>query len=187
MIIRASKAQLSLLKANLAGAGNAAGVPDEPRTRRPKAYLPENQIEQQIIDLLAAHGFVTTRQHVGVFVPFRVLKQIQSGQLAPEQAARNIVRIAEAGAADWWSAKPIIPPGGRPLDGPHPWQGFFWECKSPGKRPTDVQLEWLDRRRQVGLEATWFNQFQLHDRRSPECEPRESHVFQVWFEYFRRR
>jgi hypothetical protein len=32
--------------------------------------------------------------------------------------------------------------------------------------------------------CAWFNQFQLHDRPSEACEPRESHVFQVWFDYF---
>jgi hypothetical protein len=187
MIIRASKAQLNLLQANLARAARIAGTPDEPRIRHPKAWLPENVLERQITDFLSLRGFTSTRQHVGVFVPYRVLKQLQAGQLTSEQAARNIVRVGEEGASDWWSARPIIPPGSHALDGPHPWQGFFWEAKAPGKRPTAAQLEWLDRRRRVGLEATWFNQFQDRDRPSPACEPRDSHVFETWFsEYFRR-
>jgi hypothetical protein len=187
MIIRASKAQLSLLQANLARAARIAGAPDEPRIRRPKAGLPENVLERQITDFLSLRGFTSTRQHVGVFVPYRVLKQLQTGQLTSEQAARNIVRVGEEGASDWWSARPIIPPGGRALDGPHPWQAFFWEAKAPNKRPTEAQLAWMDRRRQVGIEATWFSQFAAHDRPSPACEPRDSHVFEVWFsEYFRR-
>jgi hypothetical protein len=107
-----------------------------------------------------------------LFIPFRIAKQIETGQLPPEAAARKIVRIGEEGVADWWSARPIIPPGGRPLDGPHLWQGFFWEAKAPGKRPSPAQLAWLDRHRQVGLEAAWFNQFQAGDRPSPACEPR---------------
>jgi hypothetical protein len=176
-----SKTQLSLLERNLARDGDLAGVQDEPRLCRPKFSLPENILERQITDFLGARGFVSTRQHVGVFVPYRVLKQIQSDRLAPEQAARNIVRIGEAGASDWWSARPIIPPGGRVHTGPHPWAGFFWEAKAPGKRPTDARLAWIDRRRRVGLEAAWFNQFEARDRASPECEPRESHVFEVWF------
>ena len=186
-MIRISKAQLSLLKANLARAGNPADVPHEPRSRRPTACLPENMLERQITDFLSLRGFISTRQHVGTFVPYRVLKQLHAGRLAPEQAARNIVRIGEAGAADWWSAKPIIPPGGRALDGPHAWEGFFWEAKATGKRPSAAQLAWLERRRQVGLVAVWFNQFAAADRPAPACEPRDSHVFEVWFVgYFAR-
>jgi hypothetical protein len=188
-VIRVSKSQLTLLKANLVHAANPAGVPGEPRGRRRREELPENILERQITDFLAWRGFISTRQHVGTFVPYRVLRQMQSGQLTPEQASRNVVvRIGEKGAADWWSTRPIIPPGGRALDGPHPWQGFWWEAKAPGKRPTNARLAWIDRRRQVGIEATWFNQFQAADRASPACEPRESHVFEVWFSgYFNVR
>ena len=175
-MIRLSKVQLSLLERNL------AGLAPEFTSARRREELPENILERQICDFLAWRGFITTRQHVGLFVPYRVLK------LAPEAIARNIVRIGETGAADWWSARPIILPGGRALDGPWPWQGFYWEAKAPGKRPSAAQLAWMARRRQVGLEAAWFDQFQAHDRPSPACEPRDSHVFQVWFTgYFTRR
>ena len=72
-------------------------------------------------------------------------------------------------------------------DGPWPWQGFFWEAKAAGKRPSDAQLECISRRRQVGIEATWFNQFADADRPAAPCEPRDCHVFEVWFlEYFNR-
>src|SRR5215472_15602440 len=98
-MIRVSKAQLSLLKANLARAGNPVGTPGEPRPRRLKTWLPENVLECQIRDFLAWRGFSSTRQHVGTFVPYRVLRQLQSGRLAPEAAARNVVRIGEEGAA----------------------------------------------------------------------------------------
>jgi hypothetical protein len=138
-------------------------------------------LERQICDFLAWRGFVTIRQHVGTFVPYRVLRQLQSGQLTPEAAARNIVRVGEVGAADWLSMRPIIPPGGRALDGPHPSVSFFWECKAPAKKPSAVQLAWLERRQQVGLDAVWFNQFAAADRPAPACDPRESHVFEVWF------
>jgi hypothetical protein len=185
-MIRVSKAQLSLLERNLAGArGDQA--PAVITARRRREAMPENIIERQITDFLAWHGFTSLRLHVGLFVPYRVLKQVLAGQLAPEVAARNVVRVGEEGMPDWWSARPIIPPGGRALDGPWPWQAFFWEAKAPGKRPTDAQLAWIDRRRQVGLEAAWFNQFEVRDRPSPACEPRESQVFEVWFSgYFRR-
>jgi hypothetical protein len=187
-VIRVTRAQLSLLERNLERAAGTRDAPAEPRRRRPKAWMPENILERQITDLLSAHGFISVRQHSGLFIPLRIAKQIETGQLPPEAAARNIVRTNEVGVADWWSARPIIPPGSRPLDGPHPWQAFFWEAKAPGKRPSPAQLEWLDRRRQIGLTAWWFNQFEARDRPSPACEPRQSHVFETWFsEYFNRR
>jgi hypothetical protein len=173
---------LSLLEANLAarrvdGQVTAAML----ASRRRREDLPENQLERQITDFLAWRGFVSIRQHVGTFLPFRVVKQLQHGEITFEQALRNIVRIGEEGAADWWSARPIIPPGGRSQDGPWPWAAFYWEAKAPGRRPRPAQLEWMARRQQVGLEAGWFNQFAAHDRPSPACAPRESHVFETWF------
>jgi hypothetical protein len=59
--------------------------------------------------------------------------------------------------------------------------GVFLGVQGPGKQPTDAQLEWLDKRRQVGLEAAWFNQFGFRDRPAPVVEARKSPVFEVWF------
>jgi hypothetical protein len=183
-LIRASKAQLSLLQGNLAAARGdqaPAGVP----VRRRREDQPENQLESQIQDFLNWHGFVSIRQHVGTVAPWRVLKQLHLGQITLEQAARNIIRLGEEGMADWLALRPIVAPGGRALDGPHPLVAFFWEAKAPGKRPSSVQLEWLEKRRQCGYEAAWFNQFTAADRPAEACEPRESHVFEVWFsQYF---
>jgi hypothetical protein len=39
----------------------------------------------------------------------------------------------------------------------------------------------MDRRQQCGIEAWWFNQFAARARPSPECEPKNSHVFATWF------
>jgi hypothetical protein len=146
--VRMTKSQLRLFERNLARAADPAAAPEEPRTRRPKAWMPENVLEKQITDFLRYRGFITTRQHIGTFIPYRGLKQMQAGHLAPEQAARNIIRIGEEGATDWWSAKPIIPPGGRSLDSPWPWQAFWWEAKAPGRRHSEVAgvgLSSLDR------------------------------------------
>jgi hypothetical protein len=185
-MIRVSKAQLELLERNLSRGGDEA--PPVLRTGRRREDLPENVLERQIRDFLAWHGFITIRQHVGTFIPLRVVKELQSGQITFDRALRNVVSIGEQGAADWWSARPIIPAGGRALDGPHPCATFFWEAKSPGKRPSDAQLEWLAKRRAVGLEATWFNQFQFKDRPAAVVDARESHVFEVWFAgHFDRR
>jgi hypothetical protein len=189
LVIRISESQLGLLEQNQAVArGDQA--PAVVPVRRRREHLPENQLESQIQDFLSWHGFISIRQHVGTFLPLRIVRQLQAGQISFDQALRNVVRIGEEGAADWWSARPIIPPGGRALDGPWPWAGFFWEAKAPGKRPSPAQLEWISRRRQVGIEATWFNQFGFRDRPAPVVEARESHVFEVWWHgYFdiRRR
>jgi hypothetical protein len=196
-MVRASKDQLKLLEDNTRRARSRLSadqlnlVANDPRNwakevtgkpaRRRKDELPENILEKQIIDFLSFRAFINNRQQVGLFVPFRVLRQLQTGQLKLEDAARNIVHIGEEGMADWWSARPVIPPGGRPLGGPHLWQGFFWEAKAPGKRPSEAQLDWLRRHRQVGFEAAWFDQFEIRDRPVAAGDPSESHVFEVWF------
>lgn len=186
-MIRVTPSQLDLLETNLPGA-RADQAPVVITRRRRREGLPENMLEKQVLDYLAWRGFVSTRQHVGTFVPLRLLREAQAGHLAPEQIARNIMRVGEEGAADWWSARPAVPTGGCTLDGPHRWVAFFWECKAPSKKPSAQQLAWLDRRRQRGFETAWFSQFEAEDRPSPVCAPRESHVFVTWFtEYFDRR
>ena len=188
MVLRVTERQFSLLKQQLRRDRDPADAPDQPRAHRRRKDLPENQLEGRIASFLGYRGFITVRQHVGTFVPYRVLRQVMRGQVSLDEAARDIVRIGEQGAADWWSARPVIPPGSRALDGPHPWAGFFWEAKAPGRRPTEAQLAWLDRRRQVGLEAAWFNRFQAQDRLAPASEARVSHVFETWFlGYFNAR
>jgi hypothetical protein len=88
---------------------------------------------------------------------------------------RNIVRLGEEGASDWWSVKPIIAPGGRALDGPYPWQAFWWEAKAPGKKPTDSQLAWMDKPPTGRPRGDLVRS--IHSPRR--------HVFETWFlEYF---
>jgi hypothetical protein len=180
-MIRVTPAQLSLLELNL----SRGGEPSRPRPQREarrKGDLPENQLERQIVDFLSWRGYVNLRQHVGLFTPWRIVRQ---GSL--DEASRNVVRVGEVGAADWLSLRPVIAPGGRALDGPHLWQGFFWEAKAPGKRPAAAQLAWIDKRRQCGFEAAWFNQFAARDRPSTAVASRDSHVFETWFTgYFKR-
>jgi hypothetical protein len=49
-------------------------------------------------------------------------------------------------------------------------------------------LAWIDKRRQCGFEAAWFDQFSFKDGPAPVVEASESHVFKVWFSgYFNRR
>jgi hypothetical protein len=103
-----------MLERNLARGGDEAEAcaPPVSRTSRRREDQPENILERQIKDFLAWRGFINIRQHVGTFLPLRVAKQLQAGQITFEQALRNVVRIGEEGCADWWSARPIIPPGG---------------------------------------------------------------------------
>jgi hypothetical protein len=180
LVIRISESQLTLLQQNQAGA-RGEPAPAVVPVRRRREDLPENQLESQIRGFLNWRGFVTLRLHVGAFLPLRFARQLHGGQISLEQALRNVVQINEQGAADWLSIRPTIRPSARAQDGPWPWEGFFWECKAPGKRPSPAQLAWLDKRRQCGFEAAWFNQFAAADRPSPACEPRESHVFETWF------
>jgi hypothetical protein len=187
-MIRLTESQLRLFERNLARAADPAGGPDEARGHRPKAWLGENVLESQIVSYLSYRGFISVRQHVGSFLPLRIARQLWLAQITLEQAMRNIVRIGEAGASDWWSARPLIRPEGRAADGSWAWRGFFWECKGPNERPNPAQLAWLDKRRQLGFESTWFNQFAARDRPAPACDPQQSHVFEVWFSgYFNRR
>jgi hypothetical protein len=79
-MVRASKAQLNLLEANLVRGGGQA--PAVLRGARRPQDLPENVFERQITDFLAWRGFISVRQHVGLFTPYRVVKQLQLGQIS---------------------------------------------------------------------------------------------------------
>lgn len=175
-MIHITKGQFELLEQT------PAKPPGKARPR--KQDLPENVLEKQICDYLAWRGFLNLRQHVGLFVPYRCAKTA---------AFHNVVNIGQEGMADWLSIRPAIDPGGSACEGPWLWQGFFWECKGPGRKPSAVQLEWLNKRRRCGFEAAWFNQFHSGDRRTKPCgaeakTPRDSYVFLTWFhDYFERR
>jgi hypothetical protein len=150
--------------------------PRRTRTQRERSEMPENVLERQITDTLAAHGYVNLRLHSGVYVPLRL-----AGTLA---AVRNIVRIGTVGMPDWLSLRPALPPGSRVSDGPHFVKAVYWECKAPGRKPRPEQLAWLERHQQCGFEATWFHQFEP-DERPESCEARDSHCFLRWFrDYF---
>jgi hypothetical protein len=180
-MVRASKAQLSLLEANLARGGQAPAVA---RARRQRD-TPENILEAQIKHCLAWHGYTSIRQHTGAVLPVRIARQLQQGQISFEQAMRNVIHLNEAGTCDWISFKPLIAAGARPLDAPWPWRGFYWECKSRGRKPTDVQFEWLHKHQRCGIESVWFDRFSSKDQPAPAGEPRNSHTFEVWFfDYF---
>jgi hypothetical protein len=53
-------------------------------------------------------GFISIRQHVVLFIPFGVVKQLQQGQISFALVLRDVVKIGEAGTADWWSARPTL-------------------------------------------------------------------------------
>jgi hypothetical protein len=87
-MLRVTAAQLGLLEQNLrSGAQAPARAQREPRR---KEDLPENVLEAQIRDFLAWRGYVNVRQHVGTFVPYRVVKQLQCGRFATDQVSRHV-------------------------------------------------------------------------------------------------
>lgn len=112
-------------------------------TRAPKRKqdLPENQLEQQICDFLRAHGWRLKRNHVGLFVPFRVAQS--------KGALGHPVRIGETGEPDWTAMRY--------------WRGdeqlIFWEAKAPGKVPTPDQQQYARALRDEGFHADWFDSF----------------------------
>lgn len=125
--------------------GKRTTVPRKPREKKSKVTLPENQVEQQITDFLRAKGWTVTRRHVGVFVPYHVIK---SGR-APQGC---MVRIGETGEADWECIRPD------PLtDSAGAVNHFHLECKGPGKEPKPEQLDWMRKRKAQGFIAVWFD------------------------------
>jgi hypothetical protein len=136
-----SAAQFALFKQ--AGKPRAKGAP---RVQRRRDAMPENQLEGQICGFLRARNWQVSRQHVGTFVPYRVLMAFAEKRMTLEQAKRNIIRVGEKGAADWHA-----------LRVPH---SFFFEVKAPSKVPTPEQLTWLERKRWFGTPAEWFSSFE---------------------------
>lgn len=157
-MIRVTKSQAAMLFDNQRrSTTKAAG---SPRVRRPKAELPENILEAQITSFLRAKGWYLKRCHVGLFVPFSILRN-------PGQAVRHI-SIGEKGESDWMAYRGPDSSGVCEL--------FFWEAKAPGKKPSAEQLTWLSNRRALGFLADWFDDF--------DDSPGEAHSF---LERYRKR
>lgn len=135
-MIRISEAQARLLFEPTAAKG-------APRVRKPRADLPENQLESQIRMYLGSQGWTVLRRHVGTFVPYHAMAQ--------GRAHANVVRIGEPGESDWLCSRPTAVLGQV--------QQFSLETKAPGARPSQVQELWMLRQRAGGFIAVWFDDF----------------------------
>lgn len=156
-MIRVSQSQAASLFENQSQAH--AGGPAKPRVRRPKAELPENIIEESICSFLRANGWYLKRNQVGLYVPFRVLRDPKA------MASPHPIRIGETGEADWMAY--------RPGSSNFSFTLFFWEAKAPGKKPNPDQIRWLFNRRALGFLADFFDDFNDF--------PGKDHSFLEWY------
>lgn len=126
---------------------------------------PENIVDKQIKDFLAATGWIVTRNHVGTFVPYRVAKTVPlviNGW--------DVISINERGMPDR-KAERVIP--GRPGFV----ERFQYEVKASGNRPSRAQREWLWKHTRLGELAEWFDAYKdegFDDKR---------HSFLTWYWY----
>jgi len=153
-MLRVSEAQYSLLM-DRAGKKKLPAGAGKPRVKKEKWELPENILVGQVTDFMRSRGFTMTRQHVGTYVPYRVLMRIATCTRGDvwneiESAKRNIVRVGREGDADWRFERHQV--------GPLHQLGYI-EFKAPGRKPEPHQLEWLRRRRAMGTPAEYFDSF----------------------------
>jgi hypothetical protein len=135
--------------------------PGVKRTPRPKTEWPENILEAQIRSFLEARSWLVTRNHVGTYIPFRILMALQENKMTIEQAKRGMVRIGKKGDPDYSAERPIVPPGVK-VDATNrawPAERFFFEPKGANK-PSPEQLAAIQLKRLAGIAADWFDSFE---------------------------
>ena len=122
------------------------------RATRRREDLPENQLEKQICDFLRIRRWQVRRNHVGLFVPYRVAMELMAGRKPAGHVYKlTPIRINEPGTADWFAVR----------CGPKQRVEFFWfECKASGKPPTVKQVRWLWDQNLMALFAEWFDGFE---------------------------
>lgn len=122
----------------------STNVPKQPREKKRREDLPENQVTKQCVDWLNAKGWNVVRQQSGLFT-------------RPGGQAR--IRIGEPGTTDWRMERRIMP-GGHRIDARKVatiCQLAYIELKAPGKAPSDEQLLFMERQRANGFPAMWFD------------------------------
>lgn len=135
------------LRSDTAGPGveDRTAKPVVKRSRRKPSDLPENQVAAQVCGFLRAKGWIVTRQ--------------QSGLFSRPYDANSRIAVGERGCADWRAEKPVFDEGVTPGGTARYHSLFYFELKSPGKKPRPDQLAWLESRRRTGTEARWFDSF----------------------------
>ena len=107
----------------------------KPRQQKPRAELPENQVEAQITGWLRAKGWIVERQQSGLW-----------------KQGERFIRIGAVGRCDWCAIKCAATPLVR---------YFEFELKAPGRKPSAEQLAYMRGRRAAGLVAEWFDSFDV--------------------------
>ena len=144
-----------------------------PRVRRPPSEWPENILEAKIRTFLEASGWIVTRNHVGTYVPYRVLMALADGKMTIEQAKRGPVRIGQKGDPDYSAERPIVPAGEKLFAGVRAWpvERFYFEPKGANK-PSPEQLFAIKLKQAAGIACDWFDSFEDDD---------DGHSFLPWY------
>ena len=71
------------------------------RVAKRREDLPENQLEKQICDFLRFRRWQVRRNHVGLFVPYRVVQDLMAGR----KPKVTPIRMNEPGTADWFAVR----------------------------------------------------------------------------------
>lgn len=124
-----------------------------PRQKKPRAALPENQLESQVVSFLQARRWFVEKVHVGVFVPWYSLEAFwKRGQAIAKGmlAGGTVTRLGKKGDPDYraWRGRQS---GGVDL--------FLIECKAPGKKPEPDQIDRMRELRLTGAIVEWFDDF----------------------------
>jgi len=110
--------------------------------RKVALRLSENDVERQITDYLAYHGWYVIRLHAGT-------AKLEDG---------HKIRLGEKGRADWLALRSFEI--GKPIYGPGWCQAIFVEVKRPGGKLALMQRLWIQGRREEGFLAETVDSYE---------------------------
>lgn len=147
--------QFALFQSNLNREAPAKGAKRPTLTKDERDALPENQVKKQCIDFLEAIGFEVFRNHVGVYVPYRIYAALnewidkQEGP-RPRAGGWDVVTVNEKGTPDWKAERML-------RTRPGIVERFWIELKAPGKTPSKNQWAWIRKHRPLGHLVEYFD------------------------------
>jgi hypothetical protein len=137
-VVRVTEAQAKMLLE-----GNRTTKKGNPRIKRSANQTPENLLEDSVCAFLRLRRWFVQRNHVGLF---RTLD------------GKRVITVGNKGTPDWSAEREVevlrFGNHQRPVC-----QRFYFELKSPTKKPSDVQQEWMIGSRMRGIQAWWFDRF----------------------------